>query len=109
MRTTGKFFHSEKDGFSCCEGFSVELNKAVALLTEIITKCPELNGRNFLIMKIELPYPVETSGYELVIRTKGNPLDKKTLKTLKDIAARENLNLEEKETSVMIFDPYEWA
>jgi hypothetical protein len=70
----------------------------------IVAKCPELDGRNFLIMKMELPHPIETLGYEIIIRTNAEPLDKKTLKTLRDIALREKLTIEEKERSVMIFD-----
>jgi hypothetical protein len=64
----------------------------------------ELDGNNFLIMKMELPQLIKTSGYELVIRTKGEPLDKKTSQNLRDIASRENLRWKKK-TSVLIFDP----
>ena len=82
----------------------MDLKRATALFTEMVNKCPELEGRNFLIMKMNLPHPIETLGYEIIVKTDGRPLGGKTLKTLRDIVAREKLKLEEKGTSVMIYD-----
>lgn len=56
----------------------------------------ELDGNNFLIIKMELPQLIKTSGYELVIRIKGEPLDKKTSQELRDIASIENLRWKKK-------------
>jgi hypothetical protein len=88
-----EFSNSENLDFDCRTDLKLEgvvfmdLKKATALLKEIVARCPELDGRNFLIMQMTLPHPIETEGYELVIRTAHKALDKKTMDTLGEIAA----------------------
>ncbi len=82
----------------------MDLQEVSLLFNEIAEKCPKLNGKTFVLMQA-LPKLYPTQGYELVIRTEGENLDKQTLSTIHDIAAKKNMKVEEKETAVMIFRP----
>ena len=83
----------------------MNLNRTAGVFSEVADRCPELEGRNFVIMIMDLPHPFETAGYEIVIRTEGRPLKDVTLRTLREITARENLKVEETRNSVMIYEP----
>ena len=82
----------------------MNLNQIANLFSEVVKKCPELDGKNFVIMKPDLPAPMATEGYELVIRKDGKgDLSEETKKKIEDLAQERGLSVESKETSVMIF------
>jgi hypothetical protein len=49
---------------------SVKLCQAVSLLKEIVERCPNLNGNNFLVMLPESASVLGTKGYEIIMGTK---------------------------------------
>ena len=83
----------------------MNLNQVAELFKEIVEKCPELDGKNFVIMIPDIPPPSLTIGYELVIKNIAKNFNEKTLEKLRDIVAREKLKIEQRPTSIMIFTP----
>jgi hypothetical protein len=81
----------------------MNLIEVADLFREVVEKCPELDGRNFVIMKVELPPSMTPVGYELVVRIGRGKLDKVTVEKLYDIAIREKLKIVLKPTSLYIF------
>jgi hypothetical protein len=81
----------------------MNLIEVADLFREVIEKCPELDGRNFVIMKVNLPSNMPSVGYELVIRMERGKLDKATLEKLYEIAIRKKIKIVQKPTSLYIF------
>ncbi len=81
----------------------MKLVEVANLFKEIAEKCPNLNGKNFVIMIADIPEPKTTEGYEITIRTEHEPIDEETLNTLKEIASREKLAIQQKETALLIY------
>jgi hypothetical protein len=82
----------------------VKLNQAISLLKEIVERCPNLNGNNFLIMLPESASLLGTKGYEIIIRSK-KLLDNETSEILSEIATREKLSVRQRPNATMIYNP----
>jgi hypothetical protein len=91
-----------------CNGVSVKLNQAVNLLKEIVERCPNLEGNNFLIMLPESASLLGTEGYEIIIRSKKR-LNPETNDTLDEIVSRENLSIRQRPRSTMIYNPIHYT
>jgi hypothetical protein len=81
----------------------LKLTQIANLFGEIIEKCPELDGMNFVGLKPDLPKPMSPEGYKIVIRTDNTNLAESTLNKLKEIVTRWKLEMEQKETSLVIY------
>ena len=90
------------------DGASVKLNQAVALLKEIVERCPTLDGENFLIMIPKSPLLLGTEGYEIIIRSKKR-LDIETSAILQDIVSREKLGITQRPRTTMIYNPMHYT
>jgi hypothetical protein len=82
----------------------VDLNRAIALLKEIVEICPNLNGNNFVIMLPESASLLGTKGYEIIIRSK-KLLDSETGEMLYEIATREELRIRQRPNATIIYNP----
>jgi hypothetical protein len=87
-----------------CNGVYLELKRAVHLLKEIVEKCPNLEGNNFLIMLPKSASLLGSKGYEIIIRSEKR-LDIETSTILQDIASREKLDIRQRPTTTMIYNP----
>ena len=74
------------------------------MLKEIVERCPNLDGNNFLIMLPESASLLGSKGYEIVIRSK-ELLDNETSETLYGIATREKLAITQRPNATMIYNP----
>ena len=83
----------------------MELIQAASLLKEIVEKCPALDGNNFLLMLPDIPEPLLSEGYEIVIKIDPASLNKEIRFILDDIARREKLIINQRSTSVMMYTP----
>ncbi len=81
----------------------MNLVEVANLFKEIAEKCPNLNGKNFVIMTSNMPGLKVAEGYEITIRTEHEPLDEETSNALKEIASREKVTLKQKETALLIY------
>jgi hypothetical protein len=86
----------------------VKLNRAVALLAEIVEKCPNIDGKNFLVMLPESASLLGTKGYEIIIRSKER-LDMETTAILSEIVAREKLSITQRPRTTMIYNPVHYT
>lgn len=82
----------------------MKLDYAVQLLKEIVERCPQLDGKNFVIMQPERAELLNTEGYELVIRSDNQyGFDPKTLDMFSSIGKEKQLKVQQKDSSVMFF------
>jgi 16S rRNA G1207 methylase RsmC len=88
---------------------TLKLTDAQELFKEIIDKCPSLNKKNFLIILPEAAPQNISEGYEVTIRADAKAIDKDTLNTLHEIAAKKKLQMMEASESIMFYESSERA
>ena len=87
--------------------FIVKLLEASNVLREIAVACPELEGKNFLLMIPERTLPQISKGYEVILRKNNAMLGKETEVKLHSITKSHALKILEAQNTVAIYTPNE--
>ncbi len=88
------------------EGKVLKIEQASSIFNQIITKCPELNGKSFVIMYTqEIPLSNVGEGYEIAVRINEKEIEEKTILTLQKLVEKENLKVEKRKTAILIYTP----
>lgn len=69
----------------------MNLKEAIQFLTEIVDNCPQVNGKNFVIMLPSLPNSA-AEGYEIAIRKESGSIDKSLEEHLREAAAKKTFS-----------------
>ncbi len=84
----------------------MKIEQVSTVFNQIITKCPELNGKSFVIMYTqEMLLSNMVEGYEIAIRINEKEIEQKTMLTLQKLVEKEDLKVEKRKTAILIYTP----